>query len=239
MKVLLWVTCTKRPLQIEELRHALAIKRGDTLFNTLNLSEVDLLVGVCIGLVGLDQQSNTLRLIHYTLHDCLQTKQIFLDGDSVIAGTFLTYLSFDGPEQRVLDSHTTLREEYPLYFYTSYLLHHFSPQIQPELHDAIIFLFTRNPKTTTLRGFWSWGSYKGSALHTAVACALVETTQLLLTQLDPNIKDNWCGRPLHYLADRGVFPDRMLYQGSSIFEVEERSLRIAQLLIDTKDLIFS
>ena len=185
MKVLMWVSCAKRFLEIEELQHALATEPGDTSLNTLNLSEVDLLVGVCIGLVDVDQGNNTLRLIHYTLRNYLQTKRMFLDGDRLIADTCLTYLSFDRLEQDICGDIIFSLSGYPLIAYIRYLFHHISPQAEFELHDAIIFLFTRKPKTTKLLGFS--GGDQGSALHTAVTCALLETTRLLLRQFDPLI----------------------------------------------------
>lgn len=56
-----------------------------------------LLVSVCAGLVTVDRQSKTIRLVHYTAQDYFGRHRFsrFPDGDRDIAATCLNYLSFD------------------------------------------------------------------------------------------------------------------------------------------------
>ena len=63
LRVLMWVTTTFRPLSIAELQCALAVKLGDTNFDEDGITEVDLLISVCGGLVSVDRHSKEVRLI--------------------------------------------------------------------------------------------------------------------------------------------------------------------------------
>ncbi|RYP79191.1 hypothetical protein DL771_000169 [Monosporascus sp. 5C6A] len=61
-RVLLWITCAKRPLTTSELRHALAVEVGQTEFDKDALPEIEDMVSVCAGLVTVDQQSHIIRV---------------------------------------------------------------------------------------------------------------------------------------------------------------------------------
>ena len=50
----------------KELYHALAIEPGDKALNTDNVDEVEDIISVCAGLVTVDEESNIIRLVHYT-----------------------------------------------------------------------------------------------------------------------------------------------------------------------------
>lgn len=64
-RVLLWITCAKRPLTTQELRHALAVEISEPEIDDENLTEVADMVSVCAGLVTIDQESNIICLVHY------------------------------------------------------------------------------------------------------------------------------------------------------------------------------
>ncbi|KAH0493756.1 hypothetical protein TgHK011_000407 [Trichoderma gracile] len=64
-----WITCAKRPLSQLELQHALAVEPGDTAFDPDNLREVDSIISLCAGLVTIDEESNVVRLVHYTTQE--------------------------------------------------------------------------------------------------------------------------------------------------------------------------
>ena len=71
MQVLAWISHAKRPLLIDELVPALSIESGDTELNEKEFVEADTLIDVCIGLVALDDESQVVRLVHYTLQEYL------------------------------------------------------------------------------------------------------------------------------------------------------------------------
>lgn len=69
IKVLAWIICIKKPLSTSELQHALAVKVGEAELDRGNLPQIEDIVSVCAGLVTIDEQSNIIRLVHYTTQD--------------------------------------------------------------------------------------------------------------------------------------------------------------------------
>jgi GPI inositol-deacylase-like protein len=65
-KMLFWIVFAKRPLTTEELRHALAVEPGTRSLDMRDLFPVEDMVSSCAGLVTIDQESNIIRLVHYT-----------------------------------------------------------------------------------------------------------------------------------------------------------------------------
>jgi hypothetical protein len=75
-QVLLWIICAKRPLTTAELQHALAVETSESQLDKDNLSEVEDIVSVCAGLVTIDEESDIIRLVHYTTQEYFeQTKK--------------------------------------------------------------------------------------------------------------------------------------------------------------------
>ena len=89
-KVLSWITYTERQLTTRELSHALAIELGELDEDNLsdgkditaicagliaeeldedNIPDVEDIVSVCAGLVTVDEESNIIRLVHYTTQE--------------------------------------------------------------------------------------------------------------------------------------------------------------------------
>jgi hypothetical protein len=68
-QVLSWITCAKRPLTTSELRHALAVEKGESELDEENLPEIEDMVSVCAGLVTVDEKSEIIRLVHYTTQE--------------------------------------------------------------------------------------------------------------------------------------------------------------------------
>ena len=74
-KILAWILCAHRPLSTLELLHALAIEPGDTEIDEDNILEVDQIFTICSGLVTIDEHSDSVRFIHYTVQEYLQRNQ--------------------------------------------------------------------------------------------------------------------------------------------------------------------
>jgi hypothetical protein len=94
--VLSWITCAKRPLTTIELQHALAVEIGEPELDEDNLPEIEDMVSVCVGLVTIDEESNIIRLVHYTTQDYFERTQSrwFPNAESDITTTCVTYLLF-------------------------------------------------------------------------------------------------------------------------------------------------
>ena len=94
MAALMWVSHAERPLQADELCYALAVKLGSTDFNAGNIPSISTLVSCCQGLITVDKEASTVRLIHFTLQEYLSTHpDVFSGPHSAIAEVCLTYLN--------------------------------------------------------------------------------------------------------------------------------------------------
>ncbi|RYP65432.1 hypothetical protein DL770_009008 [Monosporascus sp. CRB-9-2] len=67
--VLSWISYAQRPLTTGELCHALAVEPGEDNLDQDNIPDVEDIVSVCAGLVTVDQESNIIRLVHYTTQE--------------------------------------------------------------------------------------------------------------------------------------------------------------------------
>src|SRR5271154_2700548 len=67
--VLSWIIYALRPLTTGELCHALAVEPGDEELDEDNIPDIEDVVSVCAGLVTVDEESNIVRLVHYTTQE--------------------------------------------------------------------------------------------------------------------------------------------------------------------------
>ena len=94
MAALMWISHAERPLQADELCHALAVKLGSTGFDAGNIPSMSTLVNCCQGLITVDKEASTVRLIHFTLQEYLSAHpDIFSKPHSAMAEICLTYLN--------------------------------------------------------------------------------------------------------------------------------------------------
>ena len=93
--VLMWISHSGRPLQVDEICHTIAIRIGSNHLDNDDIPTISTLLDCCQGLVTVDMGSSTVRLIQFTLQEHLYTHpDIFDRAHSTIAETFLTYLNF-------------------------------------------------------------------------------------------------------------------------------------------------
>ncbi|KAF3933083.1 Ankyrin-1 [Dactylellina cionopaga] len=124
MKVLAWITFAKRQLTTSELQYALAVEIGKSEFDKDNLPDLDCIISICIGLVTIDEESNTIRLVHYTTQNFLERtwSNWFPSVHTDITKTCITYLSYTiftiGPSQTADDFRARLHLN-PLYEYAA------------------------------------------------------------------------------------------------------------------------
>jgi hypothetical protein len=96
-KALSWISYAMRPLTVKEIQHAVAVEPSEKELNEEALPHEELLISVCAGIVTIDQESNIIRLVHYTTQEYFERNRvnIFPHGQTSITQTCLTYLSFD------------------------------------------------------------------------------------------------------------------------------------------------
>ena len=97
LSALAWISNALRPLILDELKEALAIQPGDPELDEEAIPEEALIVSVSAGLITIDPESETIRLVHFTVEEYFKGSkhQWFPDAQSRIAKTCLTYLSFN------------------------------------------------------------------------------------------------------------------------------------------------
>jgi hypothetical protein len=106
MDILQWTFLTQRPLTIIELHHALSVTIDpskmqpgklplayDETLDWDNFPSEKSLIDWCLGLIIIDEEPSTVRLVHKSLHDYLtvlhENSKICPDGHSEIAYTCL------------------------------------------------------------------------------------------------------------------------------------------------------
>jgi len=94
MMVLMWISHAERPLQADELCHALAVQLGSTDFDDGSIPAMSTLLNCCQGLITVDKEASIVRLIYFTLQEYLSAHpDLFIKPHSAMAELCLTYLS--------------------------------------------------------------------------------------------------------------------------------------------------
>ena len=95
MTALMWISHAERPPRANELCHALAVQLGSGDFDVGNIPSMSTLVNCCQGLITVDKEGATVRLIHFTLQEYLSSRpDIFSKPHSAMAEICLTYLNY-------------------------------------------------------------------------------------------------------------------------------------------------
>ncbi|KAJ5928365.1 hypothetical protein N7466_007321 [Penicillium verhagenii] len=124
MRALSWITCSRRDLKPSELQHALAIEGNECHLDEENVRNTLTIVRVCAGLLVIDEESDVVRLSHYTTREYLeQTWQHWFPHAHIqITEACITYLSYeehaDGSSLTYHRFASKLRS-YPLYCYAA------------------------------------------------------------------------------------------------------------------------
>ena len=95
MAALMWISHAERPFKADELCHALAVEIGSPNLNADNIPSIGTLLACCQGLIVVEKEASTVRLIHFTLQEYLRGRpDLFNAAHSTMAETCLSYLNF-------------------------------------------------------------------------------------------------------------------------------------------------
>ncbi|KAI1876773.1 uncharacterized protein JN550_000845 [Neoarthrinium moseri] len=215
IQALMWVVHAKRPLTTVELRHALGAEIGETEFFEDNVPDLQDTISVCCGLLTVDEQSDIVRLVHYTTQEFFEaTGHLwFPNAQDELLNTCLTYLSFDSFAGECCKDWKDLEDrldQFPLYKYSSqyWSLHADAEEDSEAIRD---FLGRADHVQASVQA-WEFPfnlyefddiPYQVTALHLSALFGLSTTTDILLQTHDPDVKDSQLRSPLYYAARYG------------------------------------
>ena len=95
-QALTWIIFALRPLTVIELQHALAVELDDPELDEENLPDANERIASCAGLVVVDEESEVIRLVHYTTQEYFERvwECRSIECHTCIATICLAYLSF-------------------------------------------------------------------------------------------------------------------------------------------------
>jgi hypothetical protein len=96
-QALSWISYAQRPLTVPELCNALAIQPGTKVLDHDEIYDMDDILSVCAGLIIVDNESNIVRLVHYTTQEYFDRIRLKWNphAEQDIASACITYLSMD------------------------------------------------------------------------------------------------------------------------------------------------
>lgn len=124
MSVLLWISHARGSLTVAELSEAMAVKPGNTSLNPRRRPSQHMMVECCMGLVTVDPESSSIRLVHYALQEFFrdQREELFPSGADQIADVCIGYLFFDDFARGCCEAEAEivrLLKDFPLLRYAS------------------------------------------------------------------------------------------------------------------------
>ncbi|KAL5341659.1 hypothetical protein BJX70DRAFT_42565 [Aspergillus crustosus] len=224
--ILTWVIHAQRPLVIQELQHALAIRPNTRGLNKDLLkryfSDIGNLQSICEGLVEVDSR-NIVRLTHYTAYEYFGRRppSWLIAAKSHVASMCLTYLSYDifGSEARKGElTYAARLHEHPFYAYCAeYWGVHVRVAAMDEDNVVLRFLTNKNNFTSCCHvmlsithPFYIEGNDEDLSVYIApmhVVAAwfgmIGSLKQLIRMGHDPDGKDALLMTPLMWAVDGG------------------------------------
>ena len=247
MQVLSWIICAKRPLTTFELRHALAVEVGETKLNEHNLPEIEDMVSVCAGLVTVDEESDIIRLVHYTTQEYLEQTQNRWFPNAVVKVTTIcvTYLSFSVFESGFCQTDSEFEDRLqlnPLYGYAAHNWGYHARAASAEAEHLITQLLESEAKvSSSCQAMMASGEYSQYSqhvprqvigVHLAAYFGLKEAMiALLKNRYDLDSKDTHGRTPLSYAAESGheVMVKLLLEKGAKL-EIKDKKYNQTPLL---------
>ncbi|PTB57987.1 hypothetical protein M431DRAFT_77404, partial [Trichoderma harzianum CBS 226.95] len=230
--VLSWIVCAKRPLKALELQHALAVEPKKYRIDEENLLPIGDMASICAGLVTIEGNSGTVRLIHYTTHEYLErTMERWLpDAESVITTICTTYLLLDdfktGPCKPCGEySHNGIAyktdckyqkrlQSFPFYNYAANHWGHHARGCSKLDEEVINFLKRKSNVEASAQVLLGEPTYDScsnfprevTGLHLASYFGAVEAVNCMLPyeeRVDPDSKDEYRRSALSYAVEHG------------------------------------
>ncbi|KAF3094473.1 hypothetical protein TWF102_007588 [Orbilia oligospora] len=206
-RVLLWIVFARRPLNTEELRHALAVKAGTSSLDTRSLYTAKDIVSSCAGLATIDGESGIIRLVHYTTQEYFQRnywKNFPNIEKDTIAATCLTYLSYDvfggGYCSYWLDL-VPRQKQNPFFDYAARNWAFHTREVQGSVLELALKFLKSDSKSSAASQISSIGKQPVYGIHLATYFDLKEIMEKLVKKNNLDIQDGEGRTPLSYAAE--------------------------------------
>ncbi|KAH6901062.1 hypothetical protein BKA70DRAFT_1524647 [Coprinopsis sp. MPI-PUGE-AT-0042] len=137
---LIWVLCATRPLKIEELCHAVATCPDTHKFDCRRLVNEATLMGLCCGLVNIEEETNIVRFVHYTAKDVVKglVSESSPYPDSLPALICMALLTEHGFQQATLSNKAALIDALGTETLLAYAYEHWSIHVHKSLDDPTL-----------------------------------------------------------------------------------------------------
>lgn len=220
LDALSWINCAMRPLNASELQHALAVE-AESEFDIDNLPYLEDIISVCAGLVTVDEESDVIRLVHYTAREFFQITwtKWFSDAHHDIARTCVTYLSFDsfqtGHCPTDIDFEARL-DAHPLFSYAARNWGHHARTQQMRVELIVALLEDIPKRNACIQGLlarrefathWNYSQHGPrlfTGLHLAAYFGLEDVVLYMIQQGEqPEAIDSFGRLPLTWAAFKG------------------------------------
>jgi Ankyrin repeats (3 copies) len=219
-QVLSWITCAKRPLATTELQYALGVEVGESRLDKDNLPEIEDMVSACAGLVTIDNESEIIRLVHYTTQEYFDRTRgkWFPDAQTNITIMCITYLSFDEFESGICQSDKEFEQRLQLnklYNYAAHNWGHHAREASTSCQCVLEFLQKHAQVEASSQALMAVERWPGhteysqhipkeiTGLHLAAYFGVHNAVIALLGSNSPNSKDSYGRTPLLYAVGNG------------------------------------
>ncbi|KAI7759639.1 hypothetical protein LZL87_014225 [Fusarium oxysporum] len=204
----------------KQLRHALAVEVSTTEIDIDALPETEDMVMICVGLVTVDEQSDIIRLVHYTAQQYFDKSwgKWFTNAEGDITATCVTYLSFDVFESGFCRTDEEFEERMRLNPFYDYSAHYWGNHAHdaPTLCQEAIDFLKCNTKVESssqplmaIKRSLAWTGYSQevprqmTGLHLVAYFGIRNGAQMLISRDDADLMDSYGRTPLSYAAEKG------------------------------------
>lgn len=234
MRVLAWIVWVRRPLTIREVQHALTIYDGIPYLTKETITDVELIVSACEGLIKLDRTGSILQLAHYTVQEYLlkHSQVLFSEPDPdpecyilkiclklLVSPAFKTGFC---PTKKEFEERL---DSFPLYDYAArtWGAHALCTSA---MDDLVLELLQDGPKLEAmaqcLMAYRRYGQDVPrlmAGLHVAALFGLETGVNALLgAGCDPNVSNSYGRSPLSFAAEHGheAIVQTLLHHGAEL-----------------------
>lgn len=222
-QILQWISFAIRPLSLAELQEALAVEPDTQEVDEDNINDAELLTSVCAGLVTFDQDSQVIRLVHFSTQEYFKRIRSvrFPTAQDYIGRTCLTYLSFDdfeaGPCSDDAATVSRIQKHHLLPYAAENWGEHVRGGPEKDMTDKILEFFEDETKLSSSVQVMHFNSYRDwyagvstsfprhvTGLHLAAHFGLEYIANILLKQgVSIAASDSFGATALHKAAEAG------------------------------------